>query len=133
MSFHDFLENKIIQYNKTQITLSTYNKYNDIICYAYEENSQYKAGISFECYWGIMHINFLWVDKSLRGKGIGEALLVMVEKIAIEKECSIIHLETFTFQAPDFYKKYGFEEFGRLENIPEENSALHFMKKSLKR
>ncbi|HFK2761790.1 TPA: GNAT family N-acetyltransferase [Enterococcus faecalis] len=130
--FHQFLENKIIQHNKSKVSVSTNSRYNDRICYAYEKNFKYKAGISIECYWGIMHINYLWVDESLRGKKIGKELLSFAEKLAIDKNCMIIYLETFSFQAPEFYKKNGFEEFGKLNNIPDENSTLYFMKKNLK-
>lgn len=130
--FHQFLENKIIQHNKTKVSISTNNRYSERVCYAYEENSKYTAGVSLECYWGIMHINYLWVDESMRGKKFGKDLLHFAENLAIDKDCIVIYLETFSFQAPEFYRKYGFETFGKLDNIPEENSTLYFMKKNLK-
>ncbi|WP_368562369.1 GNAT family N-acetyltransferase [Enterococcus faecalis] len=130
--FHQFLEKKIIEYNSSKVPSFISKKESKKMCYAFEEDSKHLAGISLEYFLGIMHINFLWVDEQLRGKKVGEQLLLLAEDIAIKNECSIIYLETFTFQAPNFYKKYGFEEFGRLENIPEINTDLYFLKKSLK-
>lgn len=67
-----------------------------------------------------MHINYLWVDESMRGKKIGKDLLHFAESLAIDKNCTVIYLETFSFQAPEFYKKYGFEVFGKLDTVPKE-------------
>lgn len=129
--FHKFLENKIITYNSSKVSRNTNHKPSEHTCYIYEENSKKVAGVSLEYYWGIMYIKFLWVDEKMRGKGIGEELLIFVENLAIKKKCSIMYLETFTFQAPNFYKKFGFEEFGTLKNIPEKGVTLYFMKKYL--
>lgn len=129
--FHKFLENKIITYNNDKVSSNTNRKPSEHVCYLYEENLETVAGVSLEYYWGIMHINFLWVDEKMRGKGIGEKLITFAENLAIEKNCSIIYFETFTFQAPNFYGKLGFEVFGILENIPEKGVTLYFMKKYL--
>lgn len=130
--FHKFLENKIISYNSTKVSRNTNLKPSEHACYIYENDLETVAGVSLEYYWGIMHINFLWVDEKMRGKRIGEELLSFVEKLAIEKQCTILYLETLTFQAPNFYKKFGFEEFGVLEDMPEKGVSLHFMKKYLR-
>lgn len=75
------------------------------ICYAYEKNFEYLAGISLEYYLGFMHINFLWVDEKLRGKRIGESLILVAENLAKEVGCSVIFLETFLFRLQIFIKK----------------------------
>jgi len=38
-----------------------------------------------------------------------------MESIAVDKKCKLIYLNTFGFQAPEFYKKMGYELFGLLE------------------
>ncbi|MDG4967168.1 GNAT family N-acetyltransferase [Lactococcus lactis] len=128
--FHEFLENNIIEYNMSKKPILKENS-GEKICYAYEKNFEYLAGISLEYYLGFMHINFLWVDEKLRGKRIGESLILVAENLAKEVGCSVIFLETFSFQAPDFYKKNGFEEFGRIENNSNNNDTLYFMKKTI--
>lgn len=130
-TFHEFLENKIVTHNAPFVSRNTENKSAKKMCYAYEDNTEYLAGMSLEYYWGMMHINYLWVDEKLRGKKIGEKFIEIATKLAIEEKCTIIYLETFSFQAPNFYKKYDFKEFAKLENVPEEGIQLYFMKKLL--
>ncbi len=72
----------------------------------------------------------LWVDEAHRGKGYGSILLEEVEKIAKEKECTLIHLDTFDFQAKDFYLKHGYELFGVLDDCPPGHKRF-FMKKKI--
>ena len=60
---------------------------------------------------------------------MGEKLLKEVEKIAINQGCELIHLDTFDFQAKDFYLKYGYEIFGVLEDCPEGHCRYYLKKK----
>lgn len=46
----------------------------------------------------------LWVDESVRHDGYGSQLLHEIEGIAKEKGCRLILLDSFSFQAPEFYK-----------------------------
>ena len=62
--------------------------------------------------------------------GYGSILLKEVEKIAKEKGCYLIHLDTFDFQAKDFYVKHGYEVFGVLDNCPPGHKR-YFMKKDI--
>ncbi|WP_026888842.1 GNAT family N-acetyltransferase [Clostridium beijerinckii] len=89
------------------------------------------AGINSKMYcWNCLYIDSLWVDAEFRGEGIGMRLLDEVEKIAIKKGCTLIHLDTFDFQAKDFYIKQGYEVFGILDNCPEGHKR-YYMKKNI--
>ena len=61
---------------------------------------------------------------------MGTKLLNEIEKIAIEEKCNLIHLDTFDFQAKDFYIKQGYEVFGVLEHCPA-NHCRYYLKKKL--
>jgi ribosomal protein S18 acetylase RimI-like enzyme len=76
------------------------------------------------------YVAVLAVDEALRGQGWGEQLMAHAEAWAIENKCSGIWLDTFSFQAPKFYKKLGFSEFGSLPNFPGDQTR-HFFKKEL--
>lgn len=65
-----------------------------------------------------MFIDLLWVLPSARGGGIGSMLMDQAEAIAREQGCIGAYVDTFSFQAPDFYRRRGYEEFGRLEQLP---------------
>jgi GNAT superfamily N-acetyltransferase len=74
-------------------------------------------------------IQFLWVDESVRGMGVGRKLIKMAEKFAMEKNCRIIKVDTFSFQAPDFYQKMGYQVYGVIENFPEGYNHYFLYKK----
>jgi GNAT superfamily N-acetyltransferase len=78
--------------------------------------------------YGWMFVEFLAVPDSLRGRGIGAALMTAGEKVARERGCVGAWLTTFSFQARGFYEKLGYAPFGELENSPGENVRL-FMRK----
>ena len=73
-------------------------------------------------------IDLVSVPESMRGQGIGERLMHMAEETAREKHCLGIWLETFSFQAPGFYRKLGYSEFGRLDDYPPGHSRHYFLK-----
>ncbi|MFF8436517.1 GNAT family N-acetyltransferase [Streptomyces bacillaris] len=68
-------------------------------------------------YW--LHVDLLWVDARHRGSGLGSRLLAEAERTArAERACTRSRLETWDFQAPEFYRKQGYEEIGRVEDYP---------------
>ncbi|MFJ3298823.1 GNAT family N-acetyltransferase [Streptomyces bacillaris] len=68
-------------------------------------------------YW--LHVDLLWVDARHRGSGLGSRLLAEAERVArTERACTRSRLETWDFQAPEFYRKQGYEEIGRVEDYP---------------
>ncbi len=70
-----------------------------------------------------MEVDFLWVDEKLRGHGIGKRLLLKLEQTAHERGCRQVTLNTFSFQAPEFYQKLGYSIFGVIDGF-----GQHFQK-----
>ncbi|MEU6217343.1 GNAT family N-acetyltransferase [Streptomyces sp. NPDC047022] len=57
-----------------------------------------------------LHIAHLWVDERHRGAGLGTRLLAEAERVARQgRGCTAARLETWDFQAPDFYRKRGYD------------------------
>jgi ribosomal protein S18 acetylase RimI-like enzyme len=77
-----------------------------------------------------LYVARLWVSESMRGVGYGTKLMEMAEREAVYRNCRYAHLETYSFQALDFYLKQGYTIFGRLEDYPE-GHAKYFLKKAL--
>ncbi|MBE6072318.1 MAG: GNAT family N-acetyltransferase [Clostridium butyricum] len=89
------------------------------------------AGINSKMYcWNCLYIDSLWVDVNYRKEGLGTKLLTEIEEIAAKRGCRLIHLDTFDFQAKDFYIKQGYEIFGVLDDCPE-NHRRYYMKKNM--
>ena len=57
-----------------------------------------------------LHVTYLWVDGRHRGAGLGSHLLAHAERVARdERGCASVRLETWDFQAPEFYRKQGYD------------------------
>jgi len=82
------------------------------------ERGKIVGGLVAETYWGWMYVKMLWVAERHRGKGFGQSLLRMAEAEASKRGVRNVFLDSFTFQAPDFYLKLGYREFGRLKEFP---------------
>jgi len=86
-----------------------------------------RAGLDGFTYAGWLFVRYLWVDAELRRSGIGRELMAEAERRARELGCHSAWVDTFSFQAPDFYAKLGYREFGRLE-YPPDHQRIFFQK-----
>lgn len=77
-----------------------------------------RAGLIGHCYAGWLYVTLLWVRADLRRVGIGRGLIAEAERHAREFGCHSAWVDTFSFQAPEFYPKLGYREFARLDYPP---------------
>jgi ribosomal protein S18 acetylase RimI-like enzyme len=76
------------------------------------------GGIVGDTHLGWLFVQFFWIDEKYRGNGFGKKLLGAAEDEARKRGVKNVYLDTFSFQAPGFYKKCGYREFGRLKKYP---------------
>jgi GNAT superfamily N-acetyltransferase len=76
------------------------------------------GGVIGATYWDWLSIDLMWIKEELRGRGYGHRLLTLAEDEARRRGAKHAHLDTFSFQAPDFYKRYGYQVFGELPGYP---------------
>lgn len=76
-----------------------------------------------------MFVQFISVSEALRGQGLGERLMAEAEAWARGQGLAGMWLDTFAFQAPDFYRKLGFVEFGTIEDHPVGSRRIFFQKR----
>lgn len=93
-----------------------------------DEQREIRGALLGAFYFGWFYVSVLWIDERHRGGGWGEALLRAAEAEAAARGSRGVWLDTFSFQAPGFYRKLGYEEFARLENFPEGHARLSFLK-----
>lgn len=77
-----------------------------------------RGGLLGEIYFGWLYVSILWVDEAHRGKGWGKRMLAAAEEQAVARGCHAAWLDTFSFQAPEYYQPLGYEVFGTLEDYP---------------
>ena len=87
-----------------------------------------QAGLKGKSEYSWLFVDWLWVSPPHRNRGIGARLLGKAEEIARGRGCIGVHLGSLTFQAPDFYRRQGYEEVGRLENFPPGHALVLFKK-----
>jgi GNAT superfamily N-acetyltransferase len=88
------------------------------------------GGISGRSSLGLLFLDLVYLPTSMRGGGLGQRLLAMAEEEGRKRGCKRAVLYTISFQAPDFYKKYGWRVFGEIPCDPPGTSRI-FMTKEL--
>lgn len=126
-----FLVDKLVDYNLSQVPATQEENFIDLSRKVLSEDGKILAGIIVKMYcWKCIYIDTFWIDESMRGEGLGTLLLEEVERVAKENGSHLIHLDTFDFQAKDFYLSHGYSVFGELEDCPKGHTR-YFMSKVL--
>ena len=94
----------------------------------HDEAGNIIGGLLGGTYWGWMYVDILWVKEEYRKMGIGSKLLAEAEREAARRGCHHVHLDTMSWQAPEFYKKHGYELIGILPDIPSGNQKYLLIK-----
>ncbi len=87
-----------------------------------------QAGVRYVTAYDWLFAEWLWVAEAYRRRGVGSELLARAEATAREFRCRGAYLDKFTFQAPKFYEKHGYREFGRLDDFPPGHSRIWLAK-----
>jgi GNAT superfamily N-acetyltransferase len=99
------------------------------LCFVlYAPNQKVVGGLIGETHWGWFYINLLFVKEELRGRGNGHRLLALAEDEARQRGAKNAYLDTFSFQAPDFYKQHGYRIFGELRDFPPGHQRYYLTK-----
>lgn len=126
----NYVLNSLVQYNNKQVPFTQSDIFEYMNFVAKNEKGEVIGGINSKFYcWKILFIDILWVEDAYRSQGIGSQLMQKVQESAKQKGCGLIHLDTFDFQAKDFYLKHGFEVYGILEDCPPGHSRIYLKKK----
>ncbi len=78
---------------------------------------------------GLFFLDLFYLPEHLRRSGIGGRTLRMAEEEAMRRGCRAAVLITINIQAPAFYARHGWEEFGRIASMPGVERV--FMRKTL--
>lgn len=109
-----FIEKALRQQNRLEAP-STQSKepvkYNHVIK---DNGGDVVGGVITTIYRYSMYVETLWIDEKYRKGGYGTQLMKQAEETARAHGCTMMQLDTFNYQAPEFYKKLGFVQYGEL-------------------
>lgn len=127
----DYICDRLVEYNLSKVPATQEIHFDSINKKFLNANGEIIAGCVARMYcWNVLYIDILWVDEKYRHQGLGSELLEYIENTAKEKGCYLIHLDTFDFQAKDFYLMHGYEIFGTLKDCPK-GHCRYYLKKSV--
>ena len=96
--------------------------------YLEDEKGNLMAGLVAETFGNWLEIEYLFVKEELRGQGIGSKLLQRAESEAKKRNCRFAFVNTYQFQAPDFYLSHGYKEVFILQDYPYTGKRYYYQK-----
>lgn len=129
---HDknYVNNQLYEYNLKHFPIDLRGRYREVNLFLRDENGKVRGGILGEICWNWLEIHTFMIDEDIRKLGYGTKLLFEIEQIALNNNCDFIKVDTLSFQALDFYKKHGYEQFGILDNVGRDYQH-YYLKKDL--
>jgi GNAT superfamily N-acetyltransferase len=89
------------------------------------------AGLSGWTWAGWLKVANLWVREDMRRQGYGSALLQAAEREAVARGCTRATLDTYSFQAPRFYQRFGYKIVAAVEDLPTAGDKHYILVKDL--
>jgi GNAT superfamily N-acetyltransferase len=121
----EFLEARIIEHNYAGA--GAYDG-RGLAAFIRDDDHNIMAGIAGYTWARLAEIEFLWIAEDARGQGLGSQLLAAVEDEARARGCALVIVSTYSFQAPDFYLRHGYEVVAELPDCPPGHTNYYFKK-----
>jgi GNAT superfamily N-acetyltransferase len=110
-----YLEDRLYEFNSAAIGITDGEW---LAIFVRDADDRIVAGICGNTWGGCAEIRQFWVEEARRQQGLGTRLLGAAEHEARRRGCRQMVLMTFSFQAPAFYAKHGFEVVAVVDDHP---------------
>jgi len=102
----------------------------DLAVFVRDQDGGLAGGVTGNVWGAVLEVDFLWVRSDLRGRGVGRQILTRLENEAHLRGARVAFLNTYSFQAPEFYSRQGYEVSDTIEGYPDGSRKI-FLKKTL--
>jgi len=120
-----YLEDRIYEFNSNSTGIGD----GKLLAFLVREGDRIVAGICGNTWGGTCELRQFWVEEPQRRRGLGTKLFQAVEQEAQRRGCTQVVLMTFSFQAPAFYEKHGFEVVATVDDHPRGHRNLLMRKR----
>jgi len=103
--------------------------YRRTVLTARSDSGRIVGGLILQSWWKESYIELLWLSERERRRGVGSELVAEAERRARRRGSKLLHLNTYSFQAPRFYEKLGFRCCGRMSGSPKGESRYFYVKR----
>lgn len=116
----------LVRFNREQAGPLQYTR---VVLSVRDGKRQLMGGLILQSYWRESFIELLWLSARARRAGFGSRLIKEAERRARRRGSRLIHLNTYSFQAPRFYEKQGYRRFGGISGSPRGESRHFYVKR----
>ncbi|HTK48274.1 MAG TPA: GNAT family N-acetyltransferase [Gemmatimonadaceae bacterium] len=121
-----YLDDRIYEYNVARTGIADARLLAIILR---DDGGEIVAGL-YGWTWGrTCEVRTLWVHERWRGRRLGTRLLEAAESEARERGAVQIVLSTHDFQAPAFYRRFGYQTVGQVDDYPMGHRSIHLRKR----
>jgi N-acetylglutamate synthase-like GNAT family acetyltransferase len=122
------IHNGILDYNSSYFNDLQIKNFG---CFLYDKDNEVCGGLTGKISNETIFVDYFWIPESKRVNSTGSKIMNKLEVEAKSLGVKSICLDTYTFQAPGFYKKLGFIEVGRFEDYPKKGIDTIFFQKKI--
>ncbi|HSG53259.1 MAG TPA: GNAT family N-acetyltransferase [Rheinheimera sp.] len=126
--FADLAKQKIAEFNALHWDAS---KRHALGLKKVSDDGELVAALAGRTFGNWFYLESFWLADSERGKGVGSAMLAEAERIALQRGCKFVVLDTLDFQAKPFYQRHGYQVVWTQQDYPFAGGAKYFMTKAL--
>lgn len=96
--------------------------------FARADDGRVVAGISAIAWGGCCELQAIWVEESLRNRGLATALFAAAEDEARRRGCALVTFHAYDLLARVLYERLGYETVGVIEDCPAGSAARWYRK-----
>lgn len=118
--------NGLVAYNQSRTGIADHRP---LALLLHDEQGDVVGGLWGRTAYAWLFVELLFVPETLRGRGVGRALMQEAEDEARARGAVGVWLDTFGFQARPFYEALGYRVFGEIADYPPGFSRYYLQKR----